>query len=281
MQLIQSINEMKVLVGKTRYGGTTIGYVPTMGYLHEGHLTLMREAKKKTGLVVASIFVNPLQFGVGEDYEEYPRDLERDMALAAAAGVDAVFAPAVREMYPTGYSTFVEVENLTDKLCGKSRPGHFRGVTTVVMKLVNIVQPDIVFLGQKDAQQALVLQKMVEDLNMNLKIEIVPIVREPDGLAMSSRNSYLNPKERKAAIVLYNSLSTAKKLIDEGERDTEAIKEKMRLLINSEPLARIDYVEILTFPGLEETRQLAGKSLIALAVFVGGTRLIDNMVVEV
>ncbi len=281
MQLIHSINEMRSLVRELRSRGTTIGFVPTMGYWHEGHLALMREAKNKTGFVVASIFVNPLQFGVGEDYEEYPRDLERDTALAEKSGVDAVFAPSVKEMYPQAYSTFVEVEKLTDKLCGKSRPGHFRGVTTVVTKLFNIVQPDIAFFGQKDAQQVIVLQKMVTDLNMNLKIEIVPTVREPDGLAMSSRNSYLSPEERKAALVLYHSLSAAKKMIDSGERNIEAIKEEMRLLINREPLARIDYVEILSVPDLEEPESLKGKTLIAVAVFIGRTRLIDNMVVEV
>jgi len=281
MQLIHSINEMRSLVRELRNRGTTIGFVPTMGYWHEGHLALMREAKSKTSFVVASIFVNPLQFGVGEDYEEYPRDLERDTALAKKSGVDAVFAPSVKEMYPQAYSTFVEVEKLTDKLCGKSRPGHFRGVTTVVTKLFNIVQPDIAFFGQKDAQQVIVLQKMVTDLNMNLKIEIVPTVREPDGLAMSSRNSYLSPEERKAALVLYHSLSAAKKMIDSGERNIEAIKEEMRLLINREPLARIDYVEILSVPDLEEPESLKGKTLIAVAVFIGRTRLIDNMVVEV
>lgn len=280
MRIIETIREMKEKITNARLKGHTVGFVPTMGYLHEGHLTLMREAKSKTDYVVASIFVNPLQFGVGEDYEEYPRDLSRDSQLAAGAGVDAVFAPQVREMYPKGYSTFVEVQSLTDKLCGKSRPGHFRGVTTVVAKLFNIVQPDISFFGQKDAQQALVLQKMAEDLNMNLEIEVVPIVREKDGLAMSSRNAYLNPEERTAALVLSQSLRKAQSLIDEGERNPDMVIEAVRGLINQEPLARIDYVEILAVPSLENITVIKGRVLIALAVFVGKTRLIDNIVVE-
>jgi len=228
-----------------------------------------------------SIFVNPLQFGVGEDYQEYPRDLSRDTSLAEAAGADVIFAPQVREMYPQGYSTFVEVEKLTDKLCGRSRPGHFKGVTTVVTKLFNIVQPDIAFFGQKDAQQAAVLQKMAKDLNMNLTIQIRPTVREKDGLAMSSRNSYLNPEERAAALCLYRSLEAAKNLVDAGERNTGALKKKIEGLIGQEPLARIDYVEILSFPELAETEYLKDSSLAAAAVFIGRTRLIDNIIVEV
>ncbi|MFA5882047.1 MAG: pantoate--beta-alanine ligase [Eubacteriales bacterium] len=281
MQVIQSIDEIKAFVRSVRGQNKIIGFVPTMGYLHEGHLTLIREARNQTDFVVVSIFVNPLQFGVGEDYQEYPRDLRRDTSLAEAAGADVIFAPQVREMYPQGYSTFVEVEKLTDKLCGRSRPGHFKGVTTVVTKLFNIVQPDIAFFGQKDAQQAAVLQKMAKDLNMNLTIQIHPTVREKDGLAMSSRNSYLNPEERAAALCLYRSLEAAKNLIDAGERNTGALKQKIEGLIGQEPLARIDYVEILSFPELAETEYLKGSSLAALAVFIGRTRLIDNIIVEV
>lgn len=281
MRIIENIREMKEVIRDLRIKGGTVGFVPTMGYLHDGHLTLMREAKSKTDYVVASIFVNPLQFGAGEDYEEYPRDLSRDSQLAAVAGVDIIFAPQVREMYPKGYTTFVEVEGLTDKLCGKSRPGHFRGVTTVVTKLFNIVQPDIAFFGQKDAQQALVLKKMVEDLNMNLKIQVVPIVRENDGLALSSRNAYLSPEERNAALVLSQSLMEARSIIDEGQRDPDKVIEAVRGLINREPLARIDYVDILSVPGLEGLNALEGRFLIALAVFFGKTRLIDNIIVEV
>ncbi|PKM42567.1 MAG: pantoate--beta-alanine ligase [Firmicutes bacterium HGW-Firmicutes-8] len=281
MQVIQSIDEIKAFVRSVRGQNKTIGFVPTMGYLHEGHQTLMRKAKKQTDFVVVSIFVNPLQFGVGEDYQEYPRDLRRDSSLAEAAGADVIFAPQVREMYPQGYSTFVDVEKLTDKLCGRSRPGHFKGVTTVVTKLFNIVQPDIAFFGQKDAQQAAVLQKMAIDLNMNLTIQIRPTVREKDGLAMSSRNSYLNPEERAAALCLYRSLEAAKNLVDAGERNTGALKQKIEGLIGQEPLARIDYVEVLSFPELAETEYLKGSSLAAAAVFIGRTRLIDNIIVEV
>ncbi len=280
MRLIDKIDEMKSLVKEVRGQKKTIGFVPTMGCFHAGHRALIREAKTKTDFVVASIFVNPLQFGVGEDYEEYPRDLSRDLALAEQAGVAAVFAPPVEEMYPRGYATFVEVEKLTARLCGSSRPGHFRGVTTVVAKLFNIVQPDLAFLGQKDAQQAVVLQKMVADLDMNLQIEIVPTVREKDGLAMSSRNSYLDPEERRAAPVLFRSLTAAKKLIESGTRDTELLKEEITRLIRQEPLAGIDYVEILALPDLAGTAYLQGRNLIAVAVFIGRTRLIDNIVVE-
>lgn len=281
MRIVSEINEMKQIIGEVRARGKNIGFVPTMGSLHEGHLTLMRVAKEQADFVVTSIFVNPLQFGVGEDYEEYPRDLSRDSAMAESAGVDVIFAPSVKAMYPKGYGTFVEVEGITDRLCGKSRPGHFRGVTTVVNKLFNIVQPDIAFFGQKDAQQSLVLQQMTADLNMNLKIEVVPIVREQDGLAMSSRNAYLSPGERQAALVLSHSLNKAKDMIASGERSISAIKQDITEMIGREPLARIDYVEILSVPGLDEAEILQGRNLIALAVFIGKTRLIDNAIVEV
>lgn len=280
MLVVNGVREMKSLIFDARRSGKTIGLVPTMGYLHEGHLTLMRTAKEKTDFVVSSIFVNPLQFGAGEDYEDYPRDLSHDTLLAEGAGVDVIFAPTVREMYPKNYSSFVEVENLTDVLCGKSRPGHFRGVTTVVAKLFNIVQPDIAFFGQKDAQQALVLQKMVEDINMNLEIEVVPIVREADGLAMSSRNTYLNREERKAALVLSQSLEKARQLVEAGETSTKRIVEDVVSNICREPLARIDYVEVLSLPGLEVSEAISGKSLCALAVYIGSTRLIDNIILE-
>lgn len=281
MRIISEINKMKQVIREQRGQGKTIGFVPTMGCLHDGHLTLMRTAKQKTDFVVASIFVNPLQFGVGEDFAEYPRDLSRDSAMAETAGVDVIFAPMVKEMYPKGYGAFVEVEGLTDRLCGKSRPGHFRGVTTVVTKLFNIVQPDIAFFGQKDAQQSLVLKKMVADLNMNLEIEVVPIVREQDGLAMSSRNSYLSPSERQAALVLSRSMNKAEDMIAAGERNISAIKQEIIGFISQEPLARIDYVEILSVPGLDEIEILHSQNIIALAVFIGRTRLIDNAIVEV
>ena len=281
IKVIEMIAEMKELVSKVKRQGKTIGFVPTMGFLHEGHLTLMRKAAEKTDFVVASIFVNPLQFGVGEDFEDYPRDLERDIRLAESAGVSLMFTPGVNEMYPGGYGTTVEVGNLTDKLCGRSRPGHFRGVTTVVTKLFNIVEPDIAFFGQKDAQQAAVLKKMAADLNMNLEIEVVPIVRETDGLAMSSRNNYLSPEERKAALVLSQGLELAQNLVEAGVRKTAELISEITDFINREPRARIDYVEILSFPGFAETENMDGRVIIALAVFIGGTRLIDNMVLEV
>ena len=281
IKVIEMIAEMKELVSKVKRQGKTIGFVPTMGYLHEGHLTLMRKAAEKTDFVVASIFVNPLQFGVGEDFEDYPRDLERDIRLAESAGVSLMFTPGVNEMYPGGYGTTVEGGNLTDKLCGRSRPGHFRGVTTVVTKLFNIVEPDIAFFGQKDAQQAAVLKKMAADLNMNLEIEVVPIVRETDGLAMSSRNKYLAPEERKAALVLSKGLELARNLVGAGARNTVDLKREITNFIIREPRARIDYVEILSFPGLKETENMDGRVIIALAVFIGDTRLIDNMVLEV
>jgi len=281
MMIIRDITQIKEVVRQARAAGKTIGLVPTMGYLHEGHLTLMREARKRCDLVVVSIFVNPLQFGAGEDYEEYPRDLSRDAELAAGVPVDIIFAPAVTAMYPKGYNTFVEVEGITETLCGRSRPGHFRGVTTVVNKLFNLVEPNLAFFGQKDAQQVEVIRRMVEDLNMNLEIVTVPIVREADGLAMSSRNVYLSPEEREAALVLNRSLVSAREMIGRGERDAFKIRQCIVDMIEREPLAHIDYAEVVGLPYLEPLAELAGRVLIAIAVRIGKTRLIDNIVVEV
>ncbi|GAW92212.1 pantoate--beta-alanine ligase [Calderihabitans maritimus] len=281
MRVINSISGLREYLEPCRKKGKTIGFVPTMGYFHEGHLSLMRQARKDCDVVVVSIFVNPIQFGAGEDYEEYPRDIDRDSKLAEKVGVDVIFAPAVREMYPEGYSTFVEVENLTEGLCGRSRPGHFRGVTTVVTKLFNIVQPDKAYFGQKDAQQAMVIRKMVADLNMPLEVIVLPTVREADGLAMSSRNVYLTPEQRKSATVLYRSLQLAKNLIEAGERSVAAVVERVKQEINAEPLAKIDYVEIRRADDLAQVEKIEGKILIALAVFIGKTRLIDNEIVEV
>ncbi len=213
MLLVTEISSLKCIIEEKKQKGSSIGLVPTMGFLHEGHLSLIRTAKAENDFVVGSIFVNPLQFGAGEDYEEYPRDLERDTKLANSAGCDLIFSPAVKEMYPPGYATFIQVEKLTEGLCGASRPGHFVGVTTVVAKLFNLVQPDRAYFGQKDAQQAFVLIKMVEDLNMNLDVVVLPTVREPDGLAMSSRNKYLTPDQRKEATVIYRSLRKAEEQI--------------------------------------------------------------------
>lgn len=281
MEIIKDINGIREFVWRHRQSGKRIGLVPTMGYLHQGHLSLVKKAQETTDTVVMSIFVNPLQFGVGEDYEEYPRDLTRDAELAESAGVEAIFAPTVAEMYPKGYATFVEVEQLTDGLCGASRPGHFRGVTTVVSKLFNTVQPDVAVFGQKDAQQAAVIQRMVRDLNMPLEIVVAPIVREADGLAMSSRNVYLNEEERKAGLVLSRSLNLARERIAAGERDAAVLRRAMVDFIRLEPLANIDYVEIVSAESIKPLDELVGRVLIALAVRFGSTRLIDNAVVEV
>jgi len=262
--------------------GLKIGLVPTMGYLHEGHLSLVRTARQQCDVVIVSLFVNPMQFGVGEDFEEYPRDISRDVALLENESADILFAPEVRDMYPPGYSFFVETEGeITGKMCEASRPGHFRGVTTVVSKLFNICGPDKAYFGQKDAQQVTILEKMVKELNFPLEIIRVPIVREPDGLAMSSRNVYLSSEERREALVLYRSLQAAEKAIREGEKSVEGVKEIITAVINSSPLAQIDYVEINRADDLGSIDRIEGAVLIALAVKFGTTRLIDNLIVEV
>ncbi|PKM79187.1 MAG: pantoate--beta-alanine ligase [Firmicutes bacterium HGW-Firmicutes-13] len=281
MEIIRTIPELKEKIRQIRASGKTIGFVPTMGYLHEGHLSLVRSAGKDCSFVVVSIYVNPIQFGVGEDFEEYPRDLTGDAMLCEKEGVDLIFAPSDKDMYPRGYVTFVDVENLTEGLCGRNRPGHLRGVTTVVTKLFNLVEPHKAYFGQKDAQQALVLKKMVEDLNMNLELIISATVREEDGLAMSSRNTYLSEKERKAGLVLYKSLQKAEELIERGCRKSQDIIREMENIINQEPLVQIDYVEIVDTTDLKRIEELKERVLIALAVKVGKTRLIDNIMVEV
>ncbi len=255
-----------------------IGFVPTMGYLHKGHLSLMRQARKDTDVVVVSIYVNPAQFGPREDFKKYPRDLERDLRLCSSVGVDIVFNPDNREMYPEGYTTYVNLERLTDKLCGASRPGHFKGVATIVTKLFNIVHPDIAYFGQKDAQQAIIMHRMTRDLNFPIKIKVMPIIRERDGLAMSSRNIYLSPEEREEAIVLYKALCKAKRMIGSGERNSKKIKSAMRGIIEKAKAARIDYISIVDLENLEDIEKVAGKVLIALAVWIGKTRLIDNII---
>lgn len=280
MEIIRNIVDLKKIISAARRQGQTIGFVPTMGYLHEGHITIMRQAKAVCDIVIASIFVNPLQFGEGEDYEEYPRDLAHDVALAQSAGVQIIFAPSVMEMYPHGCSSFVEVVGITDYLCGASRPGHFRGVTTVVTKLLNIVQPDQAFFGQKDAQQAIVIKRMVEDLNMNVSIVVVPIVREQDGLAMSSRNVFLSTDQRKAAPILFQSLQEAQQLLQTGERNAEHLRDTLRKRIGTESLAVIDYISVSDSVSLKEVSVITGPVLIALAVRFGKTRLIDNVIWE-
>lgn len=280
MKIIENIQEMRLFVEQAKQQGLRIALVPTMGSLHEGHLTLMRQAKKGCDVVVVSIFVNPTQFGPNEDYAKYPRDLAGDSEQASKAGVEVIFHPQAQEMYPKGYNSFIEVDGITQKLCGLSRPGHFRGVATIVAKLINIVQPDIAFFGQKDAQQVLVLKRMAADLNMNVELEIVPIVREQDGLAMSSRNAFLSPEERDAALVLSRSLQHAELLVTHGEVRVEKLKQQVIDLIQTEKLATIDYVEIYSFPLLENIEIISPKALLALAVRIGNTRLIDNIILE-
>jgi len=261
--------------------GLTVGLVPTMGYFHEGHLSLMRRARQECDRVVVSLFVNPLQFGPQEDFERYPRDLERDAALAEQVGVDVLFIPSTEAMYPPGYATHVEVVGLTEPLCGRSRPGHFRGVTTVVAKLFNIVQPDVSYFGQKDYQQALVISRMAEDLFWPLRVVVCPTVREPDGLAASSRNVYLGPEERRQAVCLFQALQAAQEAIARGERRAREVERIMRETISRYPLARIDYAEVRRARDLAEIETLEERVVLALAVWIGRTRLIDNALVEV
>ena len=277
MVLVEKITDMKALSQRWREEGKTIGFVPTMGYLHEGHLSLVRKAREDNDVVVVSIFVNPTQFGPGEDFERYPRDLERDLSLLEPIGVDAVFYPSDKEMYPEGYKTFVEVVDITERLCGASRPGHFRGVTTVCCKLFNIVKPHRAYFGKKDFQQLIVIKNMVRDLNMDLEIVPMPIVREPDGLAMSSRNTYLKPDERKAATCLYRSLKRAVELFEAGERDARVIREEVKKIIEAEPLAKIDYVEVVDPENFLPVEKVDTGTLVALAVKIGAARLIDNV----
>lgn len=255
-----------------------VGLVPTMGYLHEGHLSLVRRAREETDHVVVSIFVNPTQFGPREDLSKYPRDLDRDLSLLEPLGVNLVWIPTAEIMYPPGFQTWVEVEGITQPLEGSMRPGHFRGVTTIVAKLFNAVQPHKAYFGQKDAQQAAVIRQMTRDLNFPLEVVVCPIVREPDGLAMSSRNVYLDPEQRKAATVLSRSLKAAKEAYDNGERDAEKIRGKMKEVLASEPLAQVQYVSCADYDTLEELETITGKALLSMAVFMGKTRLIDNIV---
>ena len=278
MRVLHSIVEMKETRRKLR---GSVGFVPTMGYLHKGHLELACRARAENRNVIVSIFVNPAQFGPKEDYAAYPRDTERDLALLKKEGVNIVFMPGAEDMYPPRYCTWVDLEKVTERLEGAIRPGHFRGVATVVAKLFNIVEPARAYFGQKDAQQVVVIQKMVADLNMNLEVVVVPTVREPDGLAMSSRNVYLSPQERKAATVIYKSLSLAQKLWGKGERNADVIRKKMTALIQSEPRAsRIDYVSIADAETLEELDSIERKAVVSLAVKIGKPRLIDNIILE-
>lgn len=282
MQIIDTIEDLRRLVLETRRSGRTIGFVPTMGYLHQGHLSLMQQARQENDLVIASVFVNPTQFGPNEDFDAYPRNPEQDRTLMASVPVDAAFFPAVSELYPEGYATSVEVEgSLTSGLCGASRPGHFRGVATVVLKLFNLVQPDRAYFGMKDAQQVAVIRRMVRDLHVPVAVVACPIVREPDGLAMSSRNVYLSPEERQDALVLSRSLKAAAALVQEGERQAAAVIRQMQALIEAAPSARVDYISLTDAHSLEPVSTLQGTVLAALAVRIGKTRLIDNAILEI
>ena len=281
MKTVQTIDQMQQFVVVAKKEGKTIGFVPTMGYLHEGHLSLVRVSKKECDITIVSIFVNPTQFCEGEDLDTYPRDIERDTQRAEEAGADVIFAPSVEEMYPKGYVTYVDTDSsLTDKLCGKSRPGHFRGVTTVVAKLFGIVDPDRSYFGQKDMQQAVIVKKMVEDLNFRTKINVMPIVREEDGLAMSSRNTYLSDEDRKQAVNIYKSLLRAKKMIKEEESSAVVIKKEITSILNEDNNTRIDYVEICDMQSLDEVDVVEKGTVIVIAAFVGKTRLIDNVVIN-
>jgi pantoate--beta-alanine ligase len=275
MEIAHSLDKLWSI--RTTLGGT-VGLVPTMGYLHEGHLSLIRRAKAECGHVIVSIFVNPTQFGPSEDLSKYPRDLERDLNLIAPLGVDLVWAPTAEEMYPNGYQTWVEVETLTKPLEGSMRPSHFRGVTTVVAKLFNAVQPHKAYFGQKDAQQAAVIRQMTRDLSYPIEIVICPIVREADGLAMSSRNKYLEGVDRMAALVLSRALNEAGKLYDADERNAETLRQKMKDVIAAEPRAQMQYVSCADYDTLAELETVTGKTLLSMAVLIGKTRLIDNFV---
>jgi len=280
MKIIRSIKKMQQLAVQLKKQGKAIGFVPTMGCLHEGHLSLAKQARLDADITVMSIFVNPAQFSPNEDFKKYPRNFKRDCYLAKESGVDIIFHPSQNLMYPKGFQTYIEVEILSKYLCGKSRPGHFKGVATIVMKLFNIVNPDIAYFGQKDAQQARIIRQMASDLNMDLKIKTMPIVREHDGFAMSSRNAYLSPTQRKDALVLKNALQKAKDMINSDEIDVGKIKKQICRIINSVPSLKIDYVSVVNADTLEDIDVIRGRVLIALAVKIGNTRLIDNAIIK-
>jgi pantoate--beta-alanine ligase len=278
MQIFETIDAMRGASRTHTRSGKRLGLVPTMGALHAGHLSLVRAAKAKCDVVAASIFVNPTQFGPNEDFSKYPRTFEHDCDFLKKEGVDLLFAPPVEEMYPTGAATYVLVEGLSDKLCGKSRPGHFRGVTTIVSKLFNIVEPDAAFFGQKDAAQVAIIRRMVHDLNMPVEIVACPIVRELDGLAMSSRNAYLDPQQRKAALVLSRALQQIQSIFTQGERDAFALIKAGKSIFAEEPSVKMDYLEIVDPENLRPVEKIHAPALIAVAAYLGTTRLIDNLV---
>src|ERR1700686_181731 len=280
MEIIRTISWMKETVRQARAENHVVGLVPTMGALHEGHLSLIRRAKADCSRVYASIFLNPAQFAANEDLSKYPRTFEKDVEQLTAAGVDVLFAPEAKDIYPRGFSTAVNVEGLSEKLEGKSRPGHFRGVSTVVLKLFEIAQPRFAFFGRKDAQQVRIIQQMTKDLNLDTEIVVCPIVREPDGLALSSRNAYLTPDERHAATVLHRALEAARAELTAGVRDSLHLQAAVRRLLAAEPQAAVDYAEIVDADAFEPVTRIARPSYILLAAFIGKTRLIDNLYVE-
>lgn len=278
LQIISDIKEMQALCHKKKIRGCSVGCVPTMGYFHLGHLSLMVASVAENDFTVVSLFVNPTQFGENEDFDVYPRDIDRDKEVAAAVGVDALFVPDAKDMYPEDFATYVDVYGLTEVMCGSARPEHFKGVTTVVSKLFNIIAPDRAYFGQKDIQQAVVVKHMVLDLNFPLEVRVMPVLREEDGLAMSSRNVYLSPQERKAALVLPNSLKATKALLEIGERDALNLRKKIQEIMASEPLARVDYVVVKDLDTLQDVDTVKSRVVIAAAVWIGKTRLIDNFI---
>ena len=280
MNTIQSVSDMQQWASTTREAGKKIAFVPTMGFLHEGHVALMREGKRGGDYLVVSIFVNPTQFGVGEDYEDYPRDLEGDAEKVSSAGGDIIFAPSVKEMYPSGYQTFVAVEKVTQNLCGASRPTHFQGVTTVVAKLFNIIKPHVAIFGEKDYQQLVTIRQMTRDLNFDIEIIGMPTIREEDGLAMSSRNKYLSSEERKQALCLVSALNQVEKLFQGGEKNSKKLIARAAEIIRVQPAAAIDYVKVCHPETIEDLEWIDDRALMALAVKIGKTRLIDNRVLK-
>ena len=279
MKICYTVDDVRKEVKEWKKQGLSVGFVPTMGYLHEGHRSLMEAARKENDKVVVSIFVNPMQFGPTEDLESYPRDLDKDSKLCEGVGVDLIFHPEPEEMYPEGFCSYVDMNGLTTELCGKSRPIHFRGVQTVVLKLFNIVTPDNAYFGQKDAQQLAVVTRMVKDLSVDTKIHGCPIIREEDGLAKSSRNTYLSETERQAALILNQSLQVGKSLIEQGETSASVVKKAISEKIATEPLAPIDYVDVVDFDTITPIEQIKGNTLVAIAVYIGKTRLIDNFII--
>ena len=280
MKVVGTIKEVRELVKEWEKNGETVGFVPTMGYLHEGHGSLITKARENNDKVVVSIFVNPMQFGPTEDLDSYPRDLEKDSKFCESLGADLIFHPEPEEMYHDDFSSYVDMSVLTEELCGLSRPVHFRGVCTVVTKLFNIVQPDNAYFGQKDAQQLAIIKHMVQDLNMDINVVGCPIVREEDGLAKSSRNTYLSQEERKAALILSKTVKLAKELIDAGEKDADVVVAKMKENIETEPMAKIDYVKAVNGLTMQQQKEIKAPMLIAMAVYIGKTRLIDNMILD-